>query len=190
MGRPLSKRRSMPLLGMRSVKRGFCKIRVLLLGIIPFLQGCQSHGLFSYSYLFNRESLASYSIKTPDPQLNFPPLEQRIFIRWNLPASFLNNSPLILKLTILFHNHTEETVSFEIKKERGSLLYKIEKGDFCEKEGVLTYKTELFYQNTLLYQWHHRLWTDLILLEGALEQDESSSFSPVGNASESVEILL
>lgn len=110
----------------------------------------------------SHENLASYIINTPDPLLDNPPIGQRLIISWAVPQSTLNMDDLHIEVTIRFRNKEEVHESFRVCALSGQYIYKILNARFLETDGIQTYKVELKSGDTIIEEWRHQLWVELI----------------------------
>lgn len=139
-----------------------CFRSVLLLLIIVGMNSCSRRPITVFSEYVSQESLASYSVNTPDPHLNCPAVGQKLYISWNVPDCFCNQFPLELKLVIRFRNRAETVQTFAINKKMGSYVYQLLGDEYFEKEGIFSYKIQLLHDQDILDEWRHQIWVDLI----------------------------
>lgn len=129
---------------------------------LTLLFGCQRLPLKIESDYISRENLASYHIRTPDPLLNNPPVGQRLILTWAVPKKLFTSRSLHIAITILYGDHTQEVKIITPHRPGGINITYLLNDEYFDKCGILTYKAELFCGTTLLYQWRHKLWTELI----------------------------
>ena len=65
---------------------------------------------------------------------------------------------------IRFHNREQITLTIPIERRVDNYIYCLLNEDFFKKEGILTYKVEMYSGDTVLDTWTHQLWTELIEL--------------------------
>lgn len=139
---------------------------LLLLGLTTLiLSSCASRHLFIQTQYVTEEILASYYVETPDPQLEDPPIGQRLLVQWSLPKSYGNYRDLTLRLTVRFYDRTEEVINIPIRKQRDSYYYSVINEKYCKTKGILTYKAELLGGGCVLETFRHQLWKELITFQ-------------------------
>lgn len=111
-----------------------------------------------------RSDLASLHVNTPDPRKSCPPLGQRLTISWDLDrATMRRYQRLFLSARVILHNHEEVAFSIPITCNCGSYVYSLLNEEYFSKNGILTYKVELWGDDTLLDLWQHQIWTEIVL---------------------------
>lgn len=141
------------------------KLNLLFFIIFNFLMvGCSSEYLTIYTDYLSHENLASYHIGTPDPQLNNPPIGQRLLISWSLPKNYLQKEDLHLDIIIRFRNREELKQNVAIFKSSGTYIYSLLNDEYFEKKGILAYKIDLVTKDEIIEEWRHQLWTELLKL--------------------------
>ncbi len=107
--------------------------------------------------------LASTNVGTPDPRT--PPKGQMIVAEWFVPRRIVNEEPT-LRLSILFHNYTQDCVEFPIRSTVGYETYSVLNRDYKESGGLLAYKAEIVTcDGEVLADWKHQLWVELITID-------------------------
>lgn len=137
----------------------------LIVLLLPFFTHCTLCPLSARMEYLSRKSLASYRVKTPDPNLNNPPIGQRLIINWSLPRQALHLPDLYLKMTLRFRNGIEEVRYQRICRTRGTYKIELINDAYFETCGIQTYKIEILGGGTVLERWCHQLYTDLIIIE-------------------------
>ncbi len=140
---------------------------------IALLTGCSHEHLAVQTQYLNRDNLASYRVRTPDPMLFAPLIGQRLIVDWVLPKNYFDQNPLYLQATIHFGNRTVAVDTVEIHQRKGTYIYQIIDGDFCEKQGMLAFKIDLIKGDCVIEEWRHQLWAELITV-GAADVDKDS----------------
>lgn len=133
--------------------------------LVLLLTSCTYQRLSVQTAYLSRESLASYYVQTPDPQLDTPPIGQRLIISWCIPKNFLDYPDLHLQITVRLRNREQETRQVPLTKTRGTYLYEILNEKFCQSGGIRTYKIDLIGHNCVLEKWQHPLWVDSITFD-------------------------
>jgi hypothetical protein len=140
-----------------------------LLGVIHLLMlsSCMMHHLEVQTQFITKESLASYHVLTPDPQLDHPTIGQRLLVQWKFRASEVSGLPLTLHLAIRFRNNEKEELTMPIDTNcklfvGGSYLYELVNEDYFKTGGILTYLAEVKSNDEVIACWRHPLWTELI----------------------------
>lgn len=112
----------------------------------------------------SHENLASFHVGTPDPRLFCPTIGERLILSWNIPTSCQSSNDLHIKITIRFRNREQIEKNIDLQRFQGIYIYPLLDEDYFEKDGILTYKVELFSGEELLENWHHQLWAEQIIL--------------------------
>lgn len=152
------------------------RIRSILLLLTSFwLAGCSSSHLSVRTEYLSRESLASYYADTPDPQLEDPPIGQRLIISWCVPRAYLAYPDLHLRLIVRLHNREEISQLYAINQLFGTYVYEVEGKDYLESGGITTYKVDLMTGDTVLDEWEHPLWVELITFPQSVSTPQSKT---------------
>ena len=142
------------------MRRSQCLIALFLL-----LFGCEKYYLSVTREAVDRARLASTFVRSPDPRQENPPRGQELTIEWRLPESDLEEG-LTLVLSIIYKNHSQDTICYPVNKRRGVLTYSLLGEDFKQTEGLLTYKVEILQKDhTVIKEWKQQLWTELIAID-------------------------
>ncbi len=105
---------------------------------------------------FDRESLASTKVGTPDPRQKDPPDGQKLLVAWDFPKSQFEEG-LTVRAKIRFWDESEEVVEWEVERRRDGRAL-----DF-EKKKILTYQVEVVgKEGGILEVWEHQFWTKWI----------------------------
>lgn len=127
------------------------------------LTGCSSNYLAIHTDFIGRESLASFHVGTPDPELNCPEYGQRLHIAWKVPCA----ANLAVHARIRFKNLEEVEWAFDLNEPRGITSYVLLNQDYDTTGGILTYKVTLVNYASggpvVVEEQQHALWTELIL---------------------------
>ncbi len=126
---------------------------------------CSAEVLKVHSDYLSHESLASYHVGTPDPQLRCPPIGQRLVISWFLPDRYKIYSDIQLHLRIRYYNHQEEEFYIPVKKRKDDYLFCLINEEYRETGGIATYKITLEGDGECLQEWRHALWAEWIALD-------------------------
>lgn len=149
---------------MRPGAKTWLSLCILL--VLSCLTSCtRSEFISAQTSYITRQSRASYHVETPDPFLCYPIFGQNLLIKWSLPTSFQCYPDLRMAATLRFRNRTERTIVVPITIPSGLYMYTLQGDDFCQTNGILTYKIDLLGGGCLLYEWKHQLWVDLITVE-------------------------
>lgn len=136
-------------------------MRLLLL--LLALTACTNPPLSVFTEYISVESLPSYRIGTPDPHLYCPDFGEKIHISWAIPQdTCLEN--LEIRLFLRFGNGEDEELSYTLSERSGTLIFRLLNKAYSEKQGVFTYKIELYSGQILLSTWLHQLWAEKIIL--------------------------
>lgn len=137
---------------------------ILFLGLI-FLAGCTQAHLSVQTDFISRETLASNYVGTPDPNLDYPPIGQRLVIEWFFPKTYLAYTDLHLELTVRLRDRHEDTVTIPVPKQYGVFVYFVTNQHFVDSGGIQTYKIDVVGDGHVIKEWRHQLWVDLISFE-------------------------
>jgi len=136
-----------------------------LIFLFLFCFSCEKYYLSVKREAVDRMKLASTFVGSPDPLQKNPPKGQELILEWRLPEEALREE-LVLVLSVIYKNHTEEKVCYPIDRRRGVITYSVLGSDYKETDGFLTYKAEnLNKDNSVVKQWKQQLWTDLIVID-------------------------
>ncbi|MBA3956906.1 MAG: hypothetical protein H0X51_00720 [Parachlamydiaceae bacterium] len=135
-----------------------------LLSFLLLLTSCGSLSspLTVQTDFLRRQRLASFHVRTPDPLLVNPLVGQRVLIQWNLPPEWLEHEDLHLEFTIRFGNRTQLLKKVRVDCAKGLYVYVLADDEFCQKEGIVSYKVDLVHDDCILVAWRHQLWVELI----------------------------
>lgn len=141
-------------------------VKIFLIGLFSFIfSSCEKHYVAVTRVDINRSSLASSFVKTPDPRQEFPPKGEQLVIEWNLPSA-LKEKELLLDLSLVYNDYSEETLEYELDSLRGIISYFLMGENFQEKKGIMTYKAEIrAKEGEVIKAWKHKLWIRLIKLD-------------------------
>lgn len=138
-------------------------MKAFLLFILLFCAGCSKNTYLTVQTLyFTRESLASYYVETPDPMLIHPPVGQKLLVTWALPHHYLDYDDLHLNIRIRLRNCEEIELNIPVEKTYGSYMYVLANDSYFETKGILTYKVDLIGGESVIEEWRHQLWHEII----------------------------
>lgn len=131
------------------------------------LAGCTPNKLTVFTEYLSIETLPSYIIGTPDPRLYDPDIGEKLHIQWNLPlppqeSQSQGVDALRLKLSLYFGNRTEEVLEIDLFSLSGVYIYPLINDAYFEKQGIFTYRVELYSGDTLVDCWQHLLYVERI----------------------------
>lgn len=129
------------------------------------LTGCSCQHLTVQSQYYSHEDLASFYVRTPDPQLNNPPVGQKLIISWRMFKEFKSYQHVSLQFIVRLRNREEIVKTICLNRSRGSYVYSIINDDFFSTGGILTYKVQLVGDGLILDEWRHQLWNELITFD-------------------------
>lgn len=132
-----------------------------LLALLLLLSGCCHQTLTVYTEYLSIETLPSYIIGTPDPRLYNPDVGEKLHIKWDIPQGEYQED-LRLKVSLYFGNRTEEKLWVDLCTQSGIYIYPLINDAYWEKQGIFTYKVELYSGDTLIDAWQHLLYTERI----------------------------
>lgn len=128
------------------------------------LTACANPPLSVFTEYISVETLPSYRIGTPDPRLYCPDFGEKIHITWAIPQEITCLECLELRLYLRFGNGEDEEFNHTLHARSGTLVFRLLNDAYFEKQGVFTYKIELYVENTLISTWLHQLWAEKITL--------------------------
>lgn len=138
-------------------------MRSIIILLACLFTSCNAPRLAIHTDFVGIESLASFYVGSPDPQLTCPDYGERLHIAWNVPCS----AHLAIHARIRFKNLTEIEWTFPLEKPRGRSTYILLNEDYDRSGGILTYKVTLVNETNegqiIVEEQHHALWTELIL---------------------------
>lgn len=137
-------------------------MRKLILLALLLLCGCVYRPLTVQTQYFSKKDLASFRVDTPDPQLNTPPIGQRLVISWDLKDQWNWYEELHLKLTVRYRNREEITQETALYKACGYYLFNVADQNYFDTGGIQTYKVEMIGDGTVIHRVDHQLWNNLI----------------------------
>lgn len=127
------------------------------------LTACANPPLSVFTEYISIESFPSYRIGTPDPRLYCPDFGEKIHITWAIPQDTCLED-LEIRLFLRFGNGEDETFNHTLLERSGTLIFRLLNEAYSEKQGVFTYKIELYSGEILLSTWLHQLWAERITL--------------------------
>lgn len=132
-----------------------------LIAALLILTGCNRNHLFIHTDFVGYDSLASFHVGTPDPELACPDYGQQLHIAWFFPCDFPFEN-LVIRAKIRFKNLKETEWILPIEKPRDRASYILLNEAYDETGGILSYKIDLFDGTSILEEYEHALWTELI----------------------------
>lgn len=136
-------------------------LKACILALI--LSACASPPLSVFTEYISVESLPSYRIGTPDPHLYCPDFGEKLHISWAIPQGICLED-LEIRLFLRFGNGEDEQLNYTLLERSGTLIFRLLNEAYADKQGVFTYKIELYAENTLISTWLHQLWAERITL--------------------------
>jgi hypothetical protein len=136
----------------------------LFLRLLPFMlifQGCRAP-LSVRTENIDRAYLASSIILTPDPQLNNPPIGQKLVVDWKILNQLV---PATLFVTIRFANGEEILYEKEVCSYFDTAIISHLNEDFFTRGWIVTYKAEIFRDSACIASFYHHMWTEKIVLD-------------------------
>lgn len=131
----------------------------------PCFCGCNgSRHLSLLSEAVTKETFASTHVNTPDTNQLINPQGQRITVSWKLPKKYLDQ-PLHGVLSVQFKIPKAIKIPFEIERSKGSFVYQLLGDEYFEKEGILSYKAQIFSNNVEIDSFTHKMWVELVSFE-------------------------
>jgi hypothetical protein len=69
---------------------------------------------------------------------------------------------MFILVHLRYKNREEEVIRLNNLRSSGTYIFTLMNEEFFEKEGIRTFKAQLFAGDTLLEEWRHQLWVELI----------------------------
>ncbi len=149
-----------------SIRKKWCKgIRTSYLLLLILLSSCGGKHLSVQTDFVTEEDLASFYVNTPDPLLNSGSAGQRLHVSWSLPKSYYGCEEMHILIQIRYKNREEAVLPLNNLRCNGTYTFSILNDEYFEKEGIRTYKVQLFSGETLIEEWVHQLWVELITFD-------------------------
>jgi hypothetical protein len=123
------------------------------------LSSCSSRAqLYVRSYSFDRKSLASYIVDTPDPEKENPQYGVRLNIEWSIPFAQYEkgNTDLVIHIKLNNRELREETVALDTMS--GRYLFALSGDDYKKSKGIQSYFIELRSKGETIATSTHKLW--------------------------------
>lgn len=127
------------------------------------LSACANPPLSVFTEYISVEAFPSYRIGTPDPRLYCPDFGEKLHITWAIPQDTCLED-LEIRLFLRFGNGDDEQFDYTLLDRSGTLIFPVLNEAYAEKQGVFTYKIELYAENILISTWFHQLWAERITL--------------------------
>ncbi len=126
------------------------------------LAGCQySRPLSVRSEYLDTKYLAAKQIDTPDPRCSCF-TGQQLVIRWNLPPSCV---PAEIVLQVRYGNREMQEFRRSTCERWGTWMFRLMDKDFWKYQGILSYSVQIYHEGTLIDQWNHHLWAEVITID-------------------------
>lgn len=140
-------------------------LRQYLILSLLLLCGCEKYYVSVKREYVDQSKLASTFVGSPDPRQKNPPKGQELIIEWRLPQGALDQK-LTLVLSVIYKNHSEETLCYPVDRRRGVITYALLDEAYRKTEGFLTYKAEIkTLDGMIVKEWKQQLWVDLIVID-------------------------
>lgn len=140
-------------------------LRQCLILSLLLLCGCEKYYVAVKREYVDQSKLASTFVGSPDPRQKNPPKGQELIIEWRLPQDALDQK-LTLVLSVIYKNHSEETLCYPVDRRRGVITYALLDEAYRKTEGFLTYKAEIkTLDGMIVKEWKQQLWVDLIVID-------------------------
>ncbi|MCH9632434.1 MAG: hypothetical protein S4CHLAM6_07700 [Chlamydiae bacterium] len=128
----------------------------------PCLCGCSgSKHISVLNEPINHGRLASTHVNAPDPLHELNAHGQRLYVSWSLPKLY-KGAQLNGILKVRFNISEQVTIPFKIERLKGTITYQIINEEYFQKEGIQSYKVQIFSDGKELDCFQHTMWTELI----------------------------
>lgn len=111
------------------------------------------------------QRLASIHVGTPDPRILTFQEGQQLVVSWNLCPNFSSYSTVWLDIYVRYGDHTDYSFQVPLDKKMGRYIYSLLGDEYCSKQGIESYRVDLFADGILLDQQLHPLWVERIVFE-------------------------
>lgn len=152
--------------------------QLLLFFCLSFFSCCNPSYLSVHTDYLSHRTLASYYVNTPDPLLDNPPIGQRLIVTWSIPKHIIPGNDLYLKIYLRYWNRQQDIKIEPVCKQRGTVVYTLMNEDYIATKGIMSYKVELIDNESIISEWKHQIWTDVIQVERQAEEAEPAEFTP------------
>jgi len=133
----------------------------ILFAVALLFAGCHRAPLHCRSEYLYPDYLASEHVLTPDPCRNCF-YGQQVVVNWSLPGHCV---PLELVLHVRYGTREQATFTWPITRARGYRIYRIINDEYWCREGIVSFKAELYQDGVILTDWSHHLWVDIIEIQ-------------------------
>lgn len=137
-------------------------LKFLLIACLFLTASCYRQPLEVYIDAISGDQLASNHVDTPDPRRFCPDIGQMLVVTWNLPRADLERE---IVLTIRYGDRSETTHNLILTSMRGLKIFELINEEYCQKQGISTFKADLYEEGCLIETVQHMLWCDLITLD-------------------------
>lgn len=134
------------------------------------LTSCGGPHLSVQTDFLTEESLASYYVGTPDPLLYCGAVGQRMLVMWAFPKSYLQCQDMYILIEMRYKNRKQESLRLNNLRAKGTYIYSLMNDDYFDTGGIRTFKVQLYAGETLIEEWRHQLWVDLITINDDLKK--------------------
>ena len=129
------------------------------------LTGCQKYYLVVKKERVSLNDLASTFVGSPDPRQKENLHGERLIIEWRLPSSLIQED-LEVVLHLIYHDITEQTISYQIEKKTGVIIYSLLNQEYDLKKGLLSYQAEIRnWEGKILKVWQEQLFVRLVQVD-------------------------
>ena len=136
----------------------------LIAACLLSLQSCSQSTLDVRSIYFNKHTLASCVVDTPDPDKNSPYVGQKLVIQWHIPYQEFAQGPIHLQIRYRLKNGDDREESVEVAHMIGRHIITFMGRDFLEG-GLLSYKVDLVAGENVLAESRHKLWVEKVVVK-------------------------
>lgn len=134
----------------------------LALFLLLICCGCTHDHLNVRNETVDYHYLASTHVNTPDPLREQMYQGQQLIVGWDIPRKYLHKDNLHLLMTIRFRNNEQQKITVPMQRAWGTYVFRLLNEDYIQKEGIMTYKVEIYGNGKVLDTWTHQLWAELI----------------------------
>lgn len=129
--------------------------------ILLLATACARNELSVFTEYLSIESLPSYRLGTPDPRLYCPDYGEKLHIRWSVTDCDCSDN-LSLHLSILYGNGETYSESVALNAPTGIYVYTLLNDKYWSKEGIFSFKVDLYSNDKLIREWRHQLYAERI----------------------------
>ena len=83
-------------------------------------------------------------------------------MHWSIPRACFRNEEFELQLTVRYGNRCIESFNYPICSPKGYRIFRLINQDYWQKQGILSYKVELYRGEEVFQEWNHHIWVEIL----------------------------